>query len=172
MRSPGGVLAALVIIVSSCGGGGDSVATSTSQPVGASNGAQDGDVIGVYYTGTLDDGSQFDSNVGGTPLVFTIGSGQVISGFEDAVRGRAVGDTFTVRIEPADAYGEHTEENVIALPAEGASPDLQVGDQVQLSNGATVTVLAITADAITVDANHPLAGKALTFEITVDTING
>lgn len=169
MRSrPGAAAAALALLLSACGGGGDSAATSTS---GVTGPAQDGDIIGVYYTGTLDDGTQFDTNMGGAPLVFMLGAGQVISGFEDAVRGHMVGDTFTVRIEPSDAYGERSEANVFELPAEGAPASLVVGDRVPLSNGATVVVVAIGTDTITVDGNHPLAGKALTFEISVDSID-
>lgn len=176
MRYLGGLVAALSLVVSGCGGGGDSAATSTTAPasttVAVTDGAQDGDVIGVYYTGTLDDGTEFDSNVGsGSPLVFTLGAGQVIAGFEEAVRDRQIGDSFTVRIEAADAYGERSDDNIFDLPAEGAPPELEVGDRVPLSNGATVTVLAITAETITVDGNHPLAGEALTFEITIDSID-
>ena len=166
----GGLLAALAILISACGGGGDSAATSTSSEAAVTGRAQDGDVVGAYYTGTLDDGSEFDSNVGGTPLVFTIGAGQLIAGFENAVRGHSVGDTFTVRLEPADAYGERSEDNIFDLPAEGAPEGLEVGDQVQLSSGATVVVLEINTDTIRVDGNHPLAGEALTFEITIESI--
>jgi len=170
---PGGLVAALAILLTACGGGGDSAATSTSTTAASgpvSGPAQDGDLVGLYYTGTLDDGTQFDSNVGGTPLTFVLGSGQVIKGFDDAVRGHSVGDTFTVRIEAADAYGERSDANILDLPAEGAPDGLQVGDTVQLNTGQTVVVVAITADTITVDANPPLAGEALTFEITIDSI--
>ncbi len=168
---PAGLMAVLAILLVACGGGGDSAATSTTgapQPV--SGPAQDGDLVGLFYTGTLDDGTVFDSNVGGTPLTFVLGSGQVIKGFDDAVRGHSVGDTFTARIEPADGYGERSDDNVFDLPAEGAPAGLQVGDTVQLNTGQRVVIVAITADTITVDANSPLAGKTLTFEITIDSI--
>ena len=172
MRSrSSGVLAAMTMLIAACGGGGDSAATSTSTPTTMSGPAQDGAVVGVFYTGTLDDGTEFDSNVGGAPLVFTLGTGAVIAGFEDAVRGRSVGETFTVRIEAANAYGERSDANIVDLPAEGAPAGLQVGDSVQLSSGATVVVTAIGTDTITVDTNHPLAGQALTFEITIDSID-
>jgi FKBP-type peptidyl-prolyl cis-trans isomerase 2 len=124
----------------------------------------------VYYTGTLDDGSEFDSNVGGEPLVFVLGEGQLIAGFESAVRGLSVGETVTVRMEAADAYGEPDPSLIVDLPSEGAPPDLAIGDQVMLSDGSRVTILAINEDTVTVDANHALAGQALTFEITVDSI--
>ena len=74
--------------------------------------ATDGDNVAVHYRGTLDDGTEFDSSEGRDPLSFVVGSGQVIAGFDDAVRGLSVGDSRTVRIEPEDAYGEYTEEEV------------------------------------------------------------
>jgi len=160
MISRGGVIAALALIAAACGGGGDSAATTGS----------DGDTVGVYYTGTLDDGTEFDSNVGGEPLVFVLGEADLIDGFENAVRGMAVGETATVRMEAADAYGEPDPSLILDLPSEGAPPDLAVGEQVMLSDGSRVTILAINEETITVDANHPLAGEALTFEITVDSI--
>ena len=159
MISRGGVIAVLALITAACGGGGNSTAT-----------AADGDTVGVFYTGTLDDGSQFDSNVGGEPLVFVVGEGQVIDGFDSAVLGMAIADTKTVRLEPSEAYGEPNPELIIDLPSEGAPPDLAVGDQVMLSDGSRVTILVIGEDTITVDANHPLAGEALTFEITIESI--
>jgi len=160
MNSPGGVIAALALITAACGGGGDSPATSAS----------DGDTVGVIYRGTLDDGSEFDSNVGGEPLVFVLGEGSLISGFENAVRGMSVGETVTVRLEPSEAYGERTESLIIDLPAEGAPDGLAVGDQVVLSDGSRVTILELGAETIKVDANHPLAGQALTFEITIQSV--
>jgi len=160
MISRGGAVAALVLIAAACGGGGDSTATAAS----------DGDTVGVFYTGTLDDGSEFDSNVDGEPLVFVLGEGNLIVGFENAVRGLSVGDTVTVRLEPADAYGERDEARIFDVPAEGAPPGLAVGDQVMLADGSPVIILEIGPEFIKVDANHRLAGQALTFEITIDSI--
>jgi FKBP-type peptidyl-prolyl cis-trans isomerase 2 len=160
MISRGGIIAALALIAAACGGGGDSAATSAS----------DGDTVGVFYRGTLDDGSEFDSNVGAEPLVFVLGEGRLISGFENAVRGMSVGETVTVRLEPSEAYGERDESLIVDLPAEGAPDDLAVGDQVTLSDGSRVTILEFGADTIKVDANHPLAGQALTFEITIQSV--
>lgn len=156
----GGFIAVLALITTACGGGGDSAATTVSE----------GDTVGVFYTGTLDDGTEFDSNVGGEPLVFVVGAGQLIDGFDSAVLGMAVGETKTVRLEPSEAYGEPSPELIADLPSEGAPPDLAVGDQVMLSDGSRVTILAINEDTITVDANHPLAGQALTFEITIESV--
>lgn len=126
--------------------------------------AQDGDKVAVHYTGTLDDGSQFDSSAGRDPLEFVVGSGQVISGFDSAVRGLAIGASRTVRMEAADAYGEHSDEMVVSVPASQAPEGLQVGDQVS-AGGRPATVIAIDADTVTIDANHQLAGQALTFDV-------
>ncbi len=129
---------------------------------------QDGDIVEVHYVGTLDDGSQFDSSRDrGTPFSFTVGTGQVISGFDDAVRGAKVGDVNTVRMEAADAYGEWTEDNIIEVPFNPEQGDVAVGDEVFLTNGQPATVLDVTEETVTLDANHPLAGEALTFEIEI-----
>jgi FKBP-type peptidyl-prolyl cis-trans isomerase 2 len=133
--------------------------------------AADGDSVAVHYRGTLDDGTEFDSSEGRDPLTFVVGSGQVIAGFDDAVRGLAVGESRTVRIEPEDAYGEYTEEAVIDFPAESAPEGLEVGDAVTLGNGGRGTVLEITDEFVKIDANHPLAGEALTFEIELVSID-
>lgn len=134
--------------------------------------ADEGDLVEVHYRGTLDDGTEFDSSEGRDPLSFTVGSGQVIAGFDDAVRGLEVGESRTVRIEPADAYGERTDAAIIEFPASSAPEGLQVGDQVQFGNGQPGTVLEITEETITIDANHPLAGEALTFEVELIRVSG
>lgn len=185
-------LFALALALSACGsdsGADDTVATvttvtiteqetdSTTTPaeeedMSETDGetATDGDTVSVHYRGTLDDGSEFDSSEGRDPLSFVVGSGQVIAGFDDAVRGLAVGESRTVRIEPEDAYGEYTEEAVIDFPADSAPDGLQVGDPVTLGNGGRGTVLEITDEFVKIDANHPLAGEALTFEIELVSI--
>lgn len=133
--------------------------------------AQDGDIVQVHYTGTLDDGSQFDSSSGKDPLEFTIGAGQMIPGFEDAVRGMKKGEVKTVTIPAADAYGEKSQEMIFSylkedLP-EGMDP--KVGDQLVMSQSSggimPVTVIEITDTTIVIDANHQLAGEDLTFAI-------
>lgn len=126
--------------------------------------AQVGDTVSVHYRGTLDDGSEFDSSAGRDPLQFTVGSGQVIGGFDTAVLGMSVGEKKEFRLEPADAYGEHTDERVITVPKDQAPEGLEVGQQVMLGQ-SPATVTEITDESVVVDANHPLAGKALTFEI-------
>ena len=132
--------------------------------------AADGDSVSVNYRGTLDDGTEFDSSEGRDPLTFVVGSGQVIAGFDDAVRGLAVGDSRTVRIEPEDAYGVYSEEELIDFAADSAPEGLQVGVAVTLGNGGRGTVIEITDDFVKIDANHPLAGVALTFDIELVSI--
>jgi len=130
-----------------------------------------GDYIKVHYTGTLDDGSVFDSSEGRDPLEFTAGAGQMIAGFDAAVIGMKVGEVKTVTIPAEDAYGFHDEELLLVfskdeLP-EGMDP--KIGDQIPLSGPGgrtmTVPVVDVSETTITVDANHRLAGKDLTFEI-------
>lgn len=132
-----------------------------------------GDTVRVHYTGTLADGTCFDSSDGREPLEFTVGSGQVIPGFDAAVTTLEVGATATVTIPAADAYGEHAEEGLQVFPREAFPPDAnpEVGWAVELSapDGQRVpaTVAEVTDESITLDFNHPLAGQDLTFEITL-----
>ena len=134
--------------------------------------ATDGDIVSVHYHGTLDNGQIFDSSKNrGEPLKFTVGGGQVIPGFNDAVLGLAVGESVKVRMEPAQAYGEKNEQLIFEVPSEGAPEGLKEGDRVQLSNGAPAVVIKINDASITLDANHELAGQALTFEIELVSVN-
>ena len=134
--------------------------------------SNEGKKVKAHYRGTLDDGTQFDSSYDrGEPIEFTCGAGQMIPGFDNAVRDMSVGEKRTVHLEPADAYGEHREDLVISFPA-AQVPDrdkMSVGDKVMLSGpmGQPIpaTITAIDDENITVDANHDLAGKALNFEI-------
>ena len=131
-----------------------------------------GDTVRIHYTGTLADGSVFDSSRGREPLEFTLGSGQVIPGFDRAVAGMAVGDSHTVTIPAAEAYGPHRPELArrIARDHFPAHIEPAVGQQLQLrgdDEGGTmvVTVREVTDDAVLLDANHPLAGQDLTFAL-------
>lgn len=124
-----------------------------------------GDSVGVHYHGTLDDGSVFDSSRERDPLEFVIGSGQLIEGFDMAVRGLAVGESVTVRLEPEEAYGQPDPNLIVVLPFDESLAGITVGDQAQLSNGMVVTITEVTDETVTVDANHRLAGQTLTFEI-------
>lgn len=141
--------------------------------------ATSGDTVRVHYTGTLDNGQTFDTSEGREPLEFTVGGGQVIPGFDQAVTGMEPGDTKTVEIPADEAYGPQREEMMLQVShdqfPEGMNP--QVGQQLQLSqpNGQNVVVrvVEIEEDSVTLDANHPLAGKDLTFEITLaEIVNG
>ena len=140
--------------------------------------AQTGNRVRVHYTGRLDDGEVFDSSEGGTPLAFTIGNGQVIPGFENGVIGMAPGDTKTVRIPCVDAYGERQNEGVMQVPRGEFPPNmpLEVGASVQgqQQSGQVVsfTIVAVSDQEVTLDANHPLAGKDLTFDLTLVSIEG
>ncbi len=131
-----------------------------------------GDKVKVHYTGTFDDGTVFDTSVErNQPLEFTIGKSEVIAGFENAVLGMEVGDSKTTDIPAAQAYGTTREEMIFSVPKTNIPPDVkpEVGQQLavkqQDGNTIPVTVTEIKDDAITIDANHPLAGKDLTFEI-------
>jgi len=133
--------------------------------------AKSGDTVQIHYTGTLDDGKQFDSSEGREPLEFVLGSGGVIQGFDDAVSGMKVGDKKTVRIEPEQAYGARQDDMQQEVPKNMLPEDmpLEVGMplQAQSPEGQTInmSVVEIRDETIIVDANHPLAGQALTFAI-------
>lgn len=132
--------------------------------------ANEGDKVAVHYHGTLDDGTVFDSSRERAPLEFVIGSGQVIPGFDAAARALEPGQKKTVRMEPEDAYGGANLELVFEVPIEQVPEPLKEGDRVELMNGAPAVVTSVTDKIVTVDANHPLAGQALTFEIELVAI--
>lgn len=134
--------------------------------------AKQGDTVRVHYTGKLDDDSVFDSSYErDEPLEFTVGSQQVIPGFDEAVVGMEPGDTKQVRLEPDEAYGEHEDDHVVEVEKERLPDDVdaEVGLRLQLQHedGETipVTLTEVSGETVTLDANHPLAGEALTFEI-------
>jgi len=133
--------------------------------------AEDGNTVKIHYTGTLEDGSQFDSSEGREPLEFTIGSGQVIPGFDKACCGMAVGEKVSVTLAPEDAYGEHNPEMVATVERSMMPDDLEpaVGMPINASgpNGEVLNfvITAFDDETVTVDGNAPLAGKALTFAI-------
>ena len=140
--------------------------------------AKDGSRVRLHYTGTLKDGTQFDSSKGRDPLEFEVGAGQVIPGFDDAVRGLSAGDTKTFQVAPAEAYGERREELVGEIDNDQL-PDgmtVAVGQQLEMAQpdgeSMVVNVTAVGEESFTVDANHPLAGQALIFEIEVVEVAG
>jgi peptidylprolyl isomerase len=130
----------------------------------------DGKKVRIHYTGTLNDGTQFDSSAGRDPFEFEIGAGKVIPGFDIAVRSMEIGDKKTVTIPTAEAYGEVREEIIGDLPKDMFPPEMKLtaGTAIQMMSPqgpVMVTIKEIKETAITVDANHPLAGKDLTFEL-------
>jgi len=138
--------------------------------------AKEGNSVKVHYTGRLEDGTVFDSSEGREPLEFTLGEGMVIPGFDEAVLGMNPGDSKTVNIPSDEAYGPHRDEMVMVVDKDEFPDDLnpQVEDvlQVQDPDGEAfmVRVTAVDDETITLDANHPLAGKNLIFDIRLEEI--
>jgi peptidylprolyl isomerase len=138
---------------------------------GAAAVAKAGDTVKVHYTGTFSDGTQFDSSVGKDPLEFTIGSGQVIKGFDAAVTGMKVGEKKTVTILAADAYGAYRDDLVIEIDKTKLPATITpaVGMQLQMTqqdgSKITVTIKSINPNTLTLDANSAMAGKDLTFAL-------
>ena len=176
-------LVAVALLLAACGGNSETAEPTTSatsvSPTEAeapvttaavsddAPRAKDGDTVRVHYTGRIEDGDVFDSSEGRDPLQFVVASGQVISGFDDAVRGLAVGETRTQRIEPADGYGEADPNAIIEIGTDQLPPDAVTGDTLVSSTGQQVVVLSIDEAAGTaqIDANHFLAGKVLIFDV-------
>ncbi len=134
--------------------------------------AKKGDTVKVHYTGTLDDGTVFDSSAEREPLKFELGSGQLIPGFDSAVDGMRAGESCKVNIKSAEAYGPRRDEMVMDVPRTQLPADMEpeVGMRLQAGNGDeqfVVTVTGIGEGTVTLDANHPLAGQDLNFEITL-----
>jgi FKBP-type peptidyl-prolyl cis-trans isomerase 2 len=139
--------------------------------------AKRGDTVHVHYRGTLDDGTEFDSSAGSDPIAFTLGAGQVIPGFESAIEGMSAGDKKTERIEAENAYGDRRDELVFTVPRDQMpeNADVEVGDMLRVGfpdgSSAAVQVAAMDDQSVTLDANHPLAGKNLTFELELVSID-
>jgi len=139
----------------------------------------EGTVVKVHYRGTLDDGTEFDSSYDrGEPIGFTVGSGEMIDGFDAAVRGMAVGEKKTIRLEPADAYGDVNPDAVTTLSRDAFPQDfpLEEGNKVPLTGPGNEqfvgTITTITESAVNIDLNHPMAGKDLNFELELVEIEG
>ncbi len=148
-----GIILVAALLISGCGG----VVAKT------------GNTVKVHYTGTLNDGTVFDTSVNREPLEFTIGQGQLIPGFEQAVIGMKVGESATINIPAAEAYGLHRDDLVFAMERSQLPDNIEVGQQLQMmqTDGSTVvvTVIEISETTAMIDANHPLAGEDLIFEI-------
>ena len=137
---------------------------------------QKGDAVSVHYHGKLTDGTTFDSSEGREPLQFTAGSGQVIKGFDEAIVGMAAGEKKTVNIPVGDAYGDRNEDMIMEYPKSDFPADMnpEVGMELQMGDDAgnvfPVVIVEVTDDMVLLDANHPLAGQDLIFEIEVVSI--
>lgn len=135
-----------------------------------------GDLVKVDYTVKLQDGTVFDTSIGKTPLEFTLGSDKIISGFTKAVLGMRVGETKTVTIPPDDAYGSSHEELIVEVPRSeiraGVIPEVGMEMQQVAEDGSVITavITEMTPTTVTLDANHPLAGKEITVDIKLLSI--
>jgi FKBP-type peptidyl-prolyl cis-trans isomerase 2 len=135
-----------------------------------------GDTVSVHYHGKLLDGTTFDSSDGREPLQFTAGTGQVIKGFDDAVIDMVVGDKKTVQIAVEDAYGERNDDMMMEYPISDFPDDMapEIGMELQMSDDAgnifPVVIVEVGDEMVVLDANHPLAGKPLTFSIELVAI--
>ena len=131
-----------------------------------------GKTVKVHYKGTLNDGSIFDTSEGRDPLEFQVGSGQVIPGFDAAIQRMDEGATETITIPSSEAYGDVREDMIATIPheqfPEGLNPEVGQTLQLKTPDGALpVRVVDVKDEGVTIDGNHPLAGKDLTFELTV-----
>lgn len=140
--------------------------------------AKDGDVVKVHYTGRLEDGTVFDSSVDRAPIEFRLGEGQIIPGFERLVRGMQVGESRSAAIPVEDAYGPRRDEMVLQVGHEHFPDDLNpsVGQRLEMEREdgevLQVTVTDVSDAGVTIDANHPLAGHALKFDVELVEIAG
>ena len=165
------VPSAIVSVAASTSGGGNSLK------------AQKGDVVAVDYVGTLDDGTVFDTSLQAeaakaglplraaySPLEFTVGTGQMIAGFDSAVVGMAEGEEKTVHLQPSEAYGERHADLVVWVPRASVPNDVKIGSQLSSSQGIPGTVIETNSTSVKIDFNFYLAGKVLTFKIMVRKI--
>ncbi|HID32628.1 MAG TPA: peptidylprolyl isomerase [bacterium (Candidatus Stahlbacteria)] len=133
--------------------------------------AKNGDTVKVHYTGRLEDGSVFDSSLEREPLEFILGSGKLITGFETAILGMSPGEKKTIRINPDQAYGPYREDLVATVLRSEFPPSIIPKTGMELifrqpdGGSLRVKITEVTDDQITLDGNHPLAGKVLTFDI-------
>ena len=139
--------------------------------------AKKGDQVKVHYTGKLTSGEQFDSSSNREPLAFTVGAGQMIKGFDEAIPGMAVGDKKTINISPENAYGHQNKDAIIEFPKSNIPEDMKLekGMKLQLQNQEgqpiPVVVTEVKDDVVILDANHELAGKELVFDIELVEIS-
>ena len=133
--------------------------------------AKSGDTVQVHYTGKLDDGTEFESSEGHQPLEFALGEGKVMPGIENAVEGMAVGDSKSVKVEPEEAYGRRHEQLVQEVPRaqlpDNMKPEVGMQLQAEGQDGKPIRLVVtdVSNEVVTVDANHPLAGHSLNFDL-------
>ena len=137
--------------------------------------AKNGDTVKVHFTGKLENGTTFDSSSGGEPLELTIGDGKLIPGFEGALLGMKVGESKNIRISTDEGYGAHDDDLVMTVEKSELPSDLDpgVGEELEIQQDDKtfpVTVTEVSANTVTLDANHPLAGEVLIFEIELTEI--
>jgi peptidylprolyl isomerase len=137
-----------------------------------------GDTVKVHYHGKLTNGTTFDSSAGREPLEFEVGSGMVIPGFDEGVTGMVIGDKKTIHIPADQAYGQKEEHMIMEFPRDRFPADMvpEVGMQLNMSNGSgqnfPVVITELRETAVVLDANHPLAGEDLIFDLELVSING
>lgn len=137
-----------------------------------SNSIKNGDTVTVHYTGTTNDGNVFDTSKqeGREPLTVVLGEGQLIPGFEAGIIGKTQGETVNVKIQKENAYGDRDESLVVEVPKDRMPENIEVGTTLQMMtpNGPVYgTATAVNEDTVTMDHNHPLAGKEINFEIEI-----
>lgn len=134
-----------------------------------------GNKVKIHYTGTLNDGTVFDSSEGRGPLEFTIGSNQVIAGFENGIKDMKLNQEKTIKIKPSDAYGEKNEQLIVSIPREKFPKEIEVDGRLILKGPQGQNIPAVVKEikdnAVVIDLNHPLAGKELTFKVKVVGVN-
>ena len=135
--------------------------------------AKQGDTVRIHYTGKLDDGTVFDSSEGREPLEFTLGAEEVIPGFEKAVLGMSPGETRTATIKPDEGYGDFQDDMVFQVDRDRLPSDMtpEIGTELRVrtpdDSMIPVIIVDVQDDKVTIDANHPLAGRDLVFDITL-----
>ena len=137
--------------------------------------AKEGDAVEVHYRGKLDDDTEFDSSYGSEPLEVVLGKGEVIPGFEDAIIGMYVGDKVTAEISPEEAYGDPLDDLYLEIPRgdipDSIKPEIGQGVTLQTDDGPLDAVIVnVTDEVVVIDANHPLAGEVLIFDIELVAI--
>lgn len=132
--------------------------------------AKDGDVVSIHYTGSLEDKTVFDTSENREPLEFTLGEQNIIPGMNNAIRGMKAGESKTVSIPPAEAYGSYEDELVFEVPTKNLPPGVKAGTPLKDPQGNMVMVKEVNGEKSLLDANHILAGKTLIFDIKLVSI--